>query len=190
MTKTYKPNRNLEFQLQETNTKVINLYGGAGTGKSTAAAAIYAELKYQDLETELVQEYAKDIVWEQRWQMFEHPLFVMTEQTERLRRLQGRVDWVITDSPLPLNTIYAIDPSEAYKNIVMETFNEFDNINIFLQRTKPYHQNGRTQTAERAMQFDVEILDMVRSFDPDVLILPADRALPQKISKRLASWTG
>ena len=46
-------------------TVVINLFGGPGCGKSTIAAELFAILKKQGYEVELVTEYAKDKVWEE-----------------------------------------------------------------------------------------------------------------------------
>jgi len=45
----------------------INLWAGPGTGKSTMAASIFAELKWNKIDCELVSEYAKQIVWEESY---------------------------------------------------------------------------------------------------------------------------
>jgi adenylate kinase family enzyme len=42
----------------------INLYGGPSSGKSTLAAQIYADFKLKNLKVELVQEYAKELVYQ------------------------------------------------------------------------------------------------------------------------------
>lgn len=44
--------------------KVINLFGGAGIGKSTFAASLFAHMKQLHLNVELVQEYAKHLVYQ------------------------------------------------------------------------------------------------------------------------------
>lgn len=46
----------------ETNKKtvVISLIGGSGVGKSTTAAAVFAEMKNQKMDAELVREYVKE----------------------------------------------------------------------------------------------------------------------------------
>ena len=46
-------------------TKVINLFGNPGSGKSTVAAYLFSELKSRGLEVELVTETAKDLVWDE-----------------------------------------------------------------------------------------------------------------------------
>jgi adenylate kinase family enzyme len=40
-------------------SKVINLFGGPGCGKSTLAARIFSILKLKDISCELINEYAK-----------------------------------------------------------------------------------------------------------------------------------
>lgn len=45
-------------------TKVINLFGGPGCGKSTGAAYIFSLLKMKGMNVELVTEFAKDKTWE------------------------------------------------------------------------------------------------------------------------------
>lgn len=51
-------------------TKVINLYGGPGTGKSSTAGMLFAHLKLRGVNCEYVQEYAKDAAWEGRPKKF------------------------------------------------------------------------------------------------------------------------
>ena len=46
--------------------KVINLFGGPGCGKSTTAADLFARMKLRGLSVELVTEYAKDVVWDEK----------------------------------------------------------------------------------------------------------------------------
>ena len=45
------------------NTLIVNLFGGAGIGKSTLMARIFSELKVQGYDCEMVTEFAKDLVW-------------------------------------------------------------------------------------------------------------------------------
>ena len=43
-------------------TIVVNLFAGAGAGKTTCAWEIASELKKRGIETEYVSEYAKELV--------------------------------------------------------------------------------------------------------------------------------
>jgi ABC-type multidrug transport system ATPase subunit len=58
----------LAYILHEHNnmTTIINLFGGPGSGKSTTAAYLYAGLKNQGVNAELIREYVKDWAYESR----------------------------------------------------------------------------------------------------------------------------
>lgn len=80
-------------------TTFINLFGGPGTGKSTAAASLFAEMKKKGMDVELVTEVAKDFVWEERQKTLEIQPYITVKQYRNLFRLKGKVDYVITDAP-------------------------------------------------------------------------------------------
>ena len=46
-------------------TKIINIFGNPGSGKSTIAAYLFTALKSRNIEVELVTETAKDLVWDE-----------------------------------------------------------------------------------------------------------------------------
>lgn len=137
--------------------KLINLYGGPGTGKSTTAATLFSKLKWQGVNCELVTEYAKDVVWEESYKKLENQIYIFGKQLHRIWRVKDKVDVVVTDSPIILSLVYGQDQSETFKALVLEEFRKFDSINIFLQRHKPYVQSGRTQTESKAKEIDVII---------------------------------
>jgi tRNA uridine 5-carbamoylmethylation protein Kti12 len=45
-------------------TVIVNLYAGPGAGKTTCAWEIASRLKKENVSTEYVSEYAKELVWE------------------------------------------------------------------------------------------------------------------------------
>lgn len=49
---------------EEEKTIVVNLIGSPGTGKSTIASELFAKMKWEGFDVELVSEYAKELVWE------------------------------------------------------------------------------------------------------------------------------
>lgn len=145
-------------------TKVINLLGAPGTGKSIVAAHLFAMMKFKGLNVELVLEYAKDLVYEQRNKTITNQQYVFGKQGHRLFRLREDVDYIITDSPLILsqfyNSVYG-DKSEQFKQNVLHEMSKYENINFLLNRTKPYDPKGRYQTEVQADEFALKIKELL-----------------------------
>lgn len=135
--------------------KVINLFGGPGTGKSETASGIFNLLKRNRIRTEYVQEFAKDLTWENNSTALACQDYVFGNQYYRMFRLIGQVEFIVTDSPLLLTPIYNQD--ETLNSHTKFRHNEFENYNFFLKRVKPYDPVGRTQTASEAEELDAKI---------------------------------
>lgn len=152
-------------------TKVINLYGGPGTGKSTTAGAMFAEMKYRGINCEYVQEYAKDKAWEFGTnhlgvpKVFQAQEYIFGKQHFRLRRCAQDVDIIVTDCPLFLGLIYIPEdfPIPSLRTAIREAYDMYDNLDIFLVRTKPYNTKGRFQTEEEAKDLDVDVKRMLEA---------------------------
>ena len=140
--------------------KVVNLYGGPGVGKSTTAAGIFSLLKLHDVECELITEYAKDLVWEERFKTFKNQHYIFGKQYHRLWRVADKVDVAVTDCPLMLSIIYGDrykTTSNNFKKNVVDVVNSFDNLNVVLTRTKEYNSNGRNETEDEAKDVDAAV---------------------------------
>lgn len=142
-------------------TLVVNLFAGPGTGKSTFCAGIFAALKWKDVDCEMALEYAKDLTWDSKDKIknpkLENQIYVFGKQQHRMFRLNGKVDVVVTDSPLLHTLVYDVRDKNALKELVLEEHAQYDNYNIFLNRKKAYNPNGRSQTFEQAVELDNKI---------------------------------
>jgi len=166
--------------------KVINFYGGPGSGKSTTAAAMFAELKYRGFNTEYVQEYAKDATWEKRGEkVFAAQDYIFGKQHFRLARVASEVDFVVTDSPLLLSLVYTpMDfPMPSFTFMVKEAYDMYDNLNVFLMRNKPFQQAGRNQNETEARVLDINIREMLEDCVglAELFILPFSRMNPMQV---------
>ena len=140
---------------------VVNLFGGPGSGKSTMAADIFASLKHQGVNCELVREFAKDMVWSKRLPEMRDQIYLLGEQHHRLWVLKDQVDVVVTDSPLlqSLPYAYAYLPwgiYDSYKELTLNLHDQYFNYNLWVTRCKDYNPAGRTQTEEEAVSLDIE----------------------------------
>lgn len=143
--------------------KIINLLAGPGSGKSTTAMYLSATMKTMGLNVEYVTEYAKDLTWEKRFDILSDQLYVLAKQNRKLNRLEGQVDWVITDSPLLLSEHYRTPEylPKTFQPMIFELWEMYDNENFFIHRVKPYKQIGRTQSEEEAKEIDGQIRKML-----------------------------
>jgi len=88
-------------------TKVINIYGAPGSGKSTLAAELYTALKKQGTSVELVREQVKTWIWSGHTPNFFEQVFVTNLQMKEETSHYGKVEYLITDSPIMLGGFYA-----------------------------------------------------------------------------------
>lgn len=148
------------------NTIVVNLFGGPGSGKSTGAAYIFSMLKLHGINAELVTEFAKDKVWENNPEVFKDQLYIFGKQHFKINRVYGKVDVIISDSPLLLSIIYNQDRSlgESFNQVVYNVFNSFNNLNYIINRIKEYNPIGRFQTEEQSNDKHNEILKMLCNY--------------------------
>lgn len=142
-------------------TLVVNLLGGPGSGKSSLRAGVFYDLKFRGIDCEEAPEYAKDLVWSKSQFTLGNQIKVFGEQHDRIFRLQGQVEVVITDSPLLLTPIYDQRESDTLRRLAMEEFNSMWNYTVFLKRCKPYNPNGRNQDEEGAKEIDRKIADFL-----------------------------
>jgi hypothetical protein len=149
-------------------TKVINLYGGPGTGKSTVAAGAFHDFKTNKIRCELVREFVKDWAYDGKKIERRHQIKLFAEQADREGCVYGKVEWVVTDSPLILCEIYekryfgeATMTAGLYERWLELNKDVIEPIHIKIVRTKEYDAVGRYETEEQAKEMDALITERV-----------------------------
>lgn len=169
--------------------KVINIWAGPGSGKSTTAAGLFNLMKHLGYRVELVTEVAKDLTYERNFGTLTNQLLLLGAQDNRLRRLVGEVDFAITDSPLPLCEAYMTpEYAEWLPDAVDGAFDRYDNYSFFIKRVKPYATYGRTQSEPAAIALDSTIRSIYAEYaELDYCEVPGDAAAPELILTHLRS---
>lgn len=149
-------------------TKVINLFGGAGCGKSTLSAEIFVKMKQANLNCELVQEWIKTWAYEQRSISPFDQFYVAGKQIRKESFLYDRVEYIITDCPLWLGAAYeTYYEGTHYIEKHISGFVEFAQSrgvqyhNFLLKRMFEYDPVGRFQNEEEAHQTDQIMKDLL-----------------------------
>ncbi len=168
---------------------VINLFGGPGSGKSTTAAGLFFKMKLDNRvkSVELVTEFAKDMVYAGRTEeLRDNQLYITAKQYSRMQRLAGKVDYIITDSPLVQSIMYTPeDYFNSFKQLVIEVYSSFTNLNVFINRVKKYEQYGRDRTEEESNIISNNILGLLDKNNLDYVRVDGDNDAPDIIKNVL-----
>lgn len=138
----------------------INIWGGPGSGKSTIAAYLFAELKIRHYNVQFVEEFIKKWAYEKKIPTSFDELFLLTQQLhlEDLY-LRNGVDFIVTDCPIFLCYCFAIREkmcfAEEIRGIVRHFENTYPSLNIMLDRKGiKYQEKGRYEKHEEAIAMD------------------------------------
>lgn len=153
---------------------VINIFGGPGSGKSTLALELTATLKKMGYNADYVPEVAKDYVYAGKADFLKSETALAQMQLLNMQKkridlcIKGKVDYIVTDSPLLLNLAYYSENNSSrgakntYEKYVKNTFLKYNNINMYLFRDAlSYETNGRVQSYQEALEKDEIIKDVL-----------------------------
>ncbi|NDD83741.1 hypothetical protein EB118_23125 [bacterium] len=173
-------------------SKVVNFMGAPGVGKSTVTALTFAEIKCMHKSVELVQEYAKQLVWQSRFDELNNQWFVSNSQYKMLKAVDSKVEWICTDSPLLLGLFYNryhkdnVCNVEKTERMIMSRINEFDNVYIFLERGDfPYETQGRIHTIDESDEIQNQLKDLLDTIGVSYLTVKSDKSSIPDIIKYL-----
>jgi len=94
---------------------------------------------------------------------YEHQFDILKEQVKRINRLYGKVDFILTDSPVLLNNTYLNEDKStndyvAYCENVKKIYTLYDNFNYFVERDKSaFEEEGRIHNLEQSIVIDDEL---------------------------------
>lgn len=142
-------------------TLVVNLFAGPGAGKTTCAWEIASQLKKRGINTEYVPEYAKELVWDENYKALADQEHIFEVQANRINRLIGKVDVVVTDSPILFSEIYGINNSNNFKQRIWEEHDSHKNFNLFINRGLRFEQQGRIHNLTESKEIDNKIKNML-----------------------------
>jgi len=144
------------------DTIVINIFGGPSAGKTGCAWIIGGELKKRGESIEYVPEYAKELVWEENHELLRDQKHVHETQSSRVKRLLGKVEFVVTDSPVLMGIIYGRANGVDIKKEALEFHNSAKTLNLFLERKEQTFENeGRIHDLKQSRQIDKQIKQLL-----------------------------
>ena len=164
-----KYNRKIKNPLKtctyDRKTIVINIFGGPGVGKSTISAELFFQMKLKNLNVEMASEWIKNKLFEGTKYPFNDQLYTLAKQNKLLKQLNGKADYIITDSPLLLSIIYQKNEPQIFNSIVLEYFNLYHNINFLINRNHKYQEFGRNQNEQEANIVHLKIKNLLNEYN-------------------------
>ena len=177
-------------------TKIINLFGGPGVGKSTTAAGVFHKLQMMGFECDLPYEYPKISAWEKNMSELSDQLYILSAQHRNIVRSYGKVDYIILDSPIILSLVYKKMYGDGYPSMMyddnfdeftMGLFNRYNNINFFISRKEQgYVTEGRLQNREESLYVDNEIHTLLDDNHIEYVEIMQERDIANKIAEHVS----
>lgn len=161
--------------------KVINLFGGPSSGKSTAMAGLFYKLKINGHNAEMLSEYVKHSVYEGRMdRLIERQEYILAKQHWGMAMIgrSDQVEYLVTDSPILLSCIYLKENAvgrEHIFNLALDLYREYDNLNFFIRRGDSFQTEGRIHDKEQSVEIDNKIIKLFDDYDIPYSIVTSSR---------------
>jgi hypothetical protein len=153
-------------------TLVINFVGAPGVGKSLFSALLYAELKLRGLQIEYIQEYVKNLIWQERFEEINNQFEVSYQQYKMLKAVDGKLDYIVTDGSLLLGLYYNeifphnVSNVEKTREMIKAKMGEFNSVYIFLEHGDfPFENEGRIHTYEESKHISVQLESLIEELE-------------------------
>lgn len=148
-------------------TTIINIFGGPGVGKSTAAALVYAHMRMKGISCEYVSEFAKELSRSGDIESIENQFFVSAIQYHRQFKLLGKVDFIVTDSPVLSGLVYDQQCLNGFSEIMRDIHSKSVSINILLKRdhSREFEPEGRHHDIKESKIIDDKIEQMLDDYE-------------------------
>jgi deoxyadenosine/deoxycytidine kinase len=146
-------------------SKIINLFGGPGIGKSSIAAGLTYKLKKKHINCDNPYEFPKMLAWDENHSAIRDQLYVLANQHRGIVKSYGKVDYIILDSPILLSLVYrnyyrsneypATLYGDSFDKMILDIHNQYDTLNIVLNRSEGIHnEKERYQNLEQSKDLD------------------------------------
>lgn len=147
----------------------ICLYGGPGSGKSEIASWLYSNIKQKMIEKDSKHHIESASEYVKRWayqkvdiKKFDQ-IYIFGKQMRTVELpLRNGVDYVVTDSPMPLQVCFSwrnnLDYALELESMSMWFEQEYPGIHIFIDRdSRKYYPEGRYEDEKGARDMDLLI---------------------------------
>lgn len=163
----------------------ICLFGAPGAGKTVLTHELFVHYKKKGRNCEIVNELAREWAYLDRPIQSMDQIYLFGTQLNREDSLLSRnkVDFIISDSPVLLNSYYGVkkdgDLFHSYFQMFMAFEKKFPSINLFCMNNPNYlfHSEGRFHTRDEADDISREMIDYMKKAGVEYHVLPNEDRL-------------
>lgn len=150
-----------------TKTKLVNLFGGPGIGKSGISSGITYHLKKRHINCNNPYEFPKVVAYDGNMSAIKDQGFIFANQHRGIAQCYGKVDYIIVDSPVLFSLIYnnyytkgypAELYNESFNQMVLDTHFYYDNFNVLLKRNPNSIHNNRERFQDATQSLEIDAL--------------------------------
>lgn len=122
----------------------------------------------------------------------EDQLQLFAVQNRRQQRLLGKVDYVVTDSPILLNSWYYTyntpNPLSSLLQLMDDIWNTYDNINILIEREHKFETIGRVHDEQQSHEIQDGIVDMLYQKHIPYIIWKSGNVNIECLANNIINW--
>ena len=165
--------------------KVINLFAGPGTGKTTLCYELLAAMKKQGLRVEHVRDIPREEVYWESWRELDDHLIQLAKIQSAINMHRPHCDYLVVESPVLMRLAYLptvnerqpMNGEKAISQLALALHQQEDNLDVLLVRNPEfgYDQRGRDQNEAQALERSRITEDIVARHAPSHLRVMAGK---------------
>ena len=130
---------------------------------------MFYELKKNGYDCGLVTEMATELVYDEAFNVMNDQIYLFGEQWHRTFRMLGKVDFIVTDSPLLMNIVYNSFKDEDFDKFIYSRIHKLKSLNFFVNRSNAFSEVGRIHNLEQSKEVDKTIKELAKKNDVDLI---------------------
>ena len=106
---------------------------------------------------------ATELVYDEAFNVMNDQIYLFGEQWHRTFRMLGKVDFIITDSPLLMNIVYDKQNDEDFMKFINSRIHKLKSLDFFINRSDAFSEVGRIHNLEQSKEVDKTIKELAKN---------------------------
>ena len=104
-------------------------------------------------------------------------IYLFGEQWHRTFRMLGKVDFIVTDSPLLMNIVYNRVKDEDFDKFIYSRIHKLKSLDFFINRSDVFSEVGRIHNLEQSKEVDKTIKELAKNNDIKLIELEQENSV-------------